>query len=523
MGRPTAVKLGPFTGGINTASDASAIQDPELVDCLNFELDLDGSLISRPPIVEITSNVAFSERIVIIGKANIAGDFYLIGSCSDGTYYFDGISWNLIVAGLISKCAVQFQDLVFIVPANNSGVDGGYWDGSLFTTDANMPAGEAAVFHKSRMWIVPGKNATGDAAHQVRFTDPISIATPTPLVWTASNLIPVGQGDGQNLVDIVSFNDNLTLFKQDSTYVFAYDLLPTDGILRQINNNIGASEYRCVVSYENSLFVFHEGSVYEIQNYDFQSVSEQLRFELDDATPGFVRTEPVFLCLFGERLLLRYYNRLYVYGLRTKTWSRWSSASDNLNSIGPLTEMPSLAIAQDDTEYYAGSSNNTLNSVFRINDGYSADIVEEDSTGLFDITCFILTKNFDFGESHLYKKLAYWGADVLSNNNTITGVVSPVAAPQAVTWDALSGYTWDELSSYTWESLITPNAVVQTDASDNSILIRKFVKFLKALRFRQINFKVVLTTDGGTTEGPCRLFSVTAFVGLKQTVVKQVT
>ena len=48
MARAEALRLGPFVGGINTASDATAVADSELVDCVNFELDIDGSLVGRP-------------------------------------------------------------------------------------------------------------------------------------------------------------------------------------------------------------------------------------------------------------------------------------------------------------------------------------------------------------------------------------------------------------------------------------------------------------------------------------------
>ena len=37
------IQVGPFVGGLNTFSDATAIADNELTVCENFELDLDGS------------------------------------------------------------------------------------------------------------------------------------------------------------------------------------------------------------------------------------------------------------------------------------------------------------------------------------------------------------------------------------------------------------------------------------------------------------------------------------------------
>jgi hypothetical protein len=50
------IQVGPFIGGLNTFSDATAIADNELTVCENFELDLDGSLKSRPPIENLAIN-----------------------------------------------------------------------------------------------------------------------------------------------------------------------------------------------------------------------------------------------------------------------------------------------------------------------------------------------------------------------------------------------------------------------------------------------------------------------------------
>jgi hypothetical protein len=525
--RPEAVKLGPFTGGMNTASDPSAILDNELVDCKNFELDLDGSLVSRPAIVEtVNDSGSWTERIVIIGRAILAGGKYIIGSNSNGTYAFDGTTWTLIQANLQSRIALQYADHVYIVAQTGSAINGGRWDGAAFTVDPNMPKVEAAVFHKSRLFIIPGILATGTSAHHLRFTDPIATGTvDLSGLWTASNLIPVGQGDGQKLIDLVVHNDNLLIFKQDSTYVYAYDIRPSEGIIRKISNDIGVTSRRCAVTYENSVFIYHEGNVYEILNNDFKRVNMRVPFQLDSSVPlGTTRAEEVFLCLFGDRLLVRYYNRIYVFGLLTRTWSRWESASSTLHNIGPLEEFPSLPTESTLTKYYAGSSLLNHEKVFVMSDGHDASVERTLSpTTDYDITCSALTKNFDAGDSHHFKKLAWWGADVLSAR-TIIGVASPVVINFQIKWQDLHAFTWGQMHAFTWGQPSTSLAVVVTTEVDDVLTLgRKFVKFLKALRWRQINFRVTLITSGGTSDGPCRLFSLTALIGSKQQVVKQVS
>lgn len=519
MARPQPVLLGPFIGGMNTASDPSAVADQELVDCQNLELDIDGSLICRPPIVETTNNSGITtERLVMIGRAVFAGGTYVIASNDDGVFAFDGTTWSTVQLGLKSRVAIQYQDLLFIVAVNGSAQDGGYWNGAAFTADANMPRGEAAVFFKQRMWVVPGILQTGPPAHQLRYTDPIPVGAPTPLVWTGTNLIPVGQGDGQKLIDIAVVNDNLMLFKQDSTYIFAYDILPSEGLLKQINDNIGATTWRCVVTYENSVFVYHEGTVYEIVNYAFQAVNIKVPFEFHNDVPvGTTRTEEVFICLFGDRLLVRYYNSIYVFGLRTRTWSRWKSSSPFLHNIGPLVELPQAPTQSTLVRYFAGSCIEQHENIYVMKDGHD-DSIEETDSFTFDIECSILTKNFDFGESHHFKRLAWWGADILATGK-IQGIATPIINSVPVTWGELT--TWGAM--LTWGSPLSEVVFYVTDITDATRAQRKFVKFLKALRFRQISFYIKLLTSGNEDDGPSRIFTITAIVGSKQTVVKQVS
>jgi hypothetical protein len=523
-GQAQALRLGPFTGGLNSASDPTAVADSELVECKNLELDIDGSLVCRPPIVETVNNSgSWTKRIVIIGRAIIAGGTYVIGSNSDGTYAFDGTTWSVVKAGLESRCAIQFQDLLFVVATPASAQPGGFWDGTTFTNDTNMPRGAAAAFHKSRMFVVPGIDQTGAAAHQLRFTDPISVATPTPLVWTGTNLIPISQGDGEKLVDLVVYNDNIMLFKQDSTYVLAYDLSPSDAILRKVNNDIGATTHKCIVSYENSIFCYHEGNVYEIVNYDFQRINVKVPFLFDGGAPS-TRAENVFICLLGDRLIVRYYNRVYVFGLKTRTWSRWESAAISLHNFGPLLPFPSNPTQFVNTKYVGGSSIQATEEVYMIFDGFDAVTVEKTTTGgtvLYDIECVAQTKNYDLADSHHYKKLMWWGADVISNRN-ITGIATPIIANFQVVWSDLTVYKWVDLTMNTWEQPKSTTASVPTVADDLLSIGRKFVKFLKALRWRQINFTVKLLCNGSTAQGPCRLFTMTVIVSTKQTAVKQV-
>lgn len=538
-GRGEPIRLGPFTGGLNTASDASAVADVELVECTNFELDIDGSLITRPAIDEVLG-ADTPQGLTIIGQGVFSGGSYLIGSSErsgwEGTYYFQGGAWILIQANLKARCAVQHGGYVWIVPQPGSKAtqNGGRWDPvGGFVADANMPEGEGAIFHKSRMFVTPGiGTAIGSNESRLRFTDPITSST---LSWTATNLIDVSPGDGQKLVDIVVVNDNLMLFKNDSTYILAYDVNPGDAILRSINATIGATTRYCVRTYENSVFVFHQASIYEIINYDFNKINFKVPFTVDSTVPSdYERTHDAFLSVLGDRLIITYYNKHYIYNMKTRTWSNWASAAIELHNFGPVWAMPFDLVSSDNPPYYAASNivytaapteeRRTLRLFNKTTSTPEQYYLQGGTSGQeqqVTVTAHLKTKNYDLADSHHFKKLYWWGADVLSAGH-VMGTVNPITAVTAISWGEMSLVTWGSRSTFTWSQPSSQSVIVETEVNHTQIPTRVFVKFLRALRFRQVNFEIDIESDASLADGPPRLFSLTAIVGTKQTVPKQV-
>ena len=53
--------------------------------------------------------------------------------------------------------------------------------------------------------------------------------------------------------------------------------------------------------------------------------------------------------------------------------------------------------------------------------------------------------------------------------------------------------------------------------------VRKFVKFFKKLRFRQIQFRITFRTDGSGTTAPVQIFTLSTYMAEKQTVSRTVS
>jgi hypothetical protein len=509
----TSVKLGPFVGGLNTQSDPSSIEDNELVDCINFDLDLDGSLISRPPVVDVTAgsnSTVMGGHILCIGYGVFSGDRYYLFGCGPagvGVYY-NG-TWSLIAAGVKSKSIVQFNNRVYILAKYTSSANGGWYNPDLgYTAVAAMPRGSSIVSYKSRLWVCAGNEAPPATGSRVWFSNII----PNETTWSAADFIDANPGDGQNAVDLVVYNDSLVIFKNDSTYTFPFDTDPANGILRKISGVVGATKDFCVTAYENVLYVYHEGWVYEMNNYVFTRINTKVPF-VYEAPAQALADEDVYVCLFGDRLLVRYYRRIYVFGLRTRTWTRYLAKTF---VTGPFVVAPSQDVRRKNQVYYMGSGYQGASNMYKTADGFDSIATEE-------IECSILTKNYDMGVSNKFKRLYWWGADV-SSVDSVLGAATVVGFSFVTTWGDLKQYTWGALD--TWGEPIPLNQIgtittnVPTTQNRPS---RVFVKFFKALRYRQINFQLKLTNDGTIREAPNRIYSLTAITHVKETVVKAVS
>ena len=493
------VRIGPFIGGLNTLSDQTSIEDFELVEQTNFELDIDGSLVSRPPIATtgITLTLGASGNMKYLGYfVTTGGAPYLIAS--DGytsTYYFNGTAWTLITNTISAAAMCQYKDKAWLVAPIGSANPGGTWTpGGGFVADANMPKGACIIGHKERVWVGLGKTATSNGTRL--YLSDITGGLPT---WPASpNFVDIGPGDGQNIVDLTTYYSDVVIFKQGSTYRYAYDADPSTGSISRISDNIGAADANCFAAYENQLYVLFDNKVYQFTNYNYDRLNLKVPLVADN--PAVNLSEYYSISVWSDRVFVAFYDKLFVYSLRTRTWCEWQS--DSLTNIGRMLPIP----GQQGTSptAYTYSTVPRANTLYKIIDGVG--------TPSEDMTCSFLTKNFDYQSPSRFKRLWWWGADVISKVG-ISVEARPVTYVVSVTWNQLNsgGYTWDALKNAgaTWDRLLSPSIVVADSVSTAGLSDgRKFIKFLKSLRFRQIAFSVSVDTDGSSTTAPVRVFSL---------------
>lgn len=515
------LRLGPFAGGLNIGSDPVLIQDNELISCLNWDFDVDGSLISRPAI-QITFQGAQNERLLIFGSVVFSGTLYLFATRAGSTFVSSnaGGTWTALApGGLPRECKTMevYNNTVWL-PATVGSANGGmsWTPGGGAVAVAAIPRAEKCVVHKNRLYVVPGENATTNAS-RLTFSQSADFTT-----WPGANFLDVQPGDGDTLNNLVVYQDNLLLFKGESTHVLAYDLDPVDAILREINPVVGSTGSFGVTQYENTVYAMHRNKVYEVVNFNFGLINLKVPLVFDNSLPTgtTARYENQHLSTLGERLIVRYFNRTYMYHLRTKSWAEWKktdvSSTIEWHTFGPLVRARDLTGSGAD-DYYTGYSFDVSSGgykVIKIKDGRFSGAAEGIAGG-HKFYCIATTKDYDIADPIRYKKLMWWGADLISGKQVI-GSIKPITLISSTTWDALTTQTWNQLE--TWGNpLLGSTAFMETVAADEITNTNKLIKFGKTLRFRKANFSIQLETDGSPTQ-PTKIFQFTAVVGMKQLV-----
>lgn len=507
-----AIQVGPFIGGLNTFSDPSSVADNELTVCQNFELDLDGSLKSRPPIEDLGVSFPLSAT----GNINILGYFYtptgasyLIASDGDSsTYYFNGTAWVLISSSLAAAGFAQFDDKAWLTAPVGSAQTGGYWTiAGGFTADSNIPKGEIIVVFKDRLWVAEGKDSTVNGTRLYR-----SKTLADPALWVSSNdFADIGSGDGQNIVQLAVYFNTLLIFRTNSIFGLQYATDPAASVVTLIVPNVGLASKDALDQFESFIYFMYEDKAYEFSNNRAAQINVKVPFTATSKTGIYI---PFAVSEFNRRVIFTYYDTMYVYSLRTRTWTTWKS--DVYGSIGKIVRKETAsdvatAITHKSAEIPAGGTRST--PTLQI-----SDIV---GSATEQMTCVVQTKIFNYQASSVYKRLFWWGIDA-SFKQTVEGLAFPITYNFVNIWSELLPRTWGSLLGNFWVRPLDQPPFADTTVNVSGDLFgRKFVKFFKSLRFRQIYYRIEFPTDGSTTTAPVRLFSLMTYVNPKETVSKQ--
>jgi hypothetical protein len=511
--RSERITVKTFSGGLNNVSDITTIDDEELHRLVNFELDANGSLVSRPPITRLSNPPVTDEKIDIVGfYTDVNQISYAVVACDGDTYLYnlDTNTYTSPIASFEATGAAQWGGRLYLCAATQSG---GYWDGTTFTSLASgpnaMPRGEQMVLYKARFFMISLE--PGQERGRIHFSNITTIGpAPTNINdWEPDNYFDVSKGDGQFITKLIAASNELFIFRTKSTYFFKYQVRPLDGQLDLLDNTVGADNKYSVAEYEFSYLVLNNGRLYRFVSYQFYPLNDisRLSFEITQAL-GAISIRSA-LTVFGRRAIVWFGGGTYVLDLETGAWSTWSSPTTEF-AWGVLVPRKQDALTPDTIIGLTGVNDPTKQAIYQAVDAYLPTDSEE-------IECIAETKAFDFDVPDMWKRLFYWSADVYTARD-VNGVATPIQFTSlVVSWDDLEGFTFDQLEQGTWDFPIIKNPEVQTFVPYPSLLpYRVNVTFQRDMRFRRCSFEVRLSTDGTTATGPVRIISFVIHAVLKR-------
>jgi hypothetical protein len=152
-------------------------------------------------------------------------------------------------------------------------------------------------------------------------------------------------------------NSSIIVFKNDGTWRFSYPASPLKGQVDKISSSIGAATATSVLEFENYVYVYDQGKVYELVNNNYTPLNRFVKFEKDSEAADSV-APGVDLSVMNRRLVVRYYNNIYAYSIDSRAWSQWRSY---LGVPSRLYELPADSASTISSVYVAASAGTTQN------------------------------------------------------------------------------------------------------------------------------------------------------------------
>lgn len=489
-------RLGPFAGGLNNAADTpDTIKDNELFKCIDFDYNIDQTLVTRPPVaVEVlTTNATLDTHYFnILGFyidpatqinyciANINGGlYYRIGSTS----YVDATTWVAITTGIgVATAGIQYLDTFYIIFSSGAGAS---WSPTAgYISVAAMPAGDSIALFKERLWISAGNSS------RLTFCN---IGDPT--TWSPSDFIDVNAGDGQLLVAVYAGIASLYLFKNASTFVFTYDSAPTAGSIQCISTTIGLFDPNCIAAYEGTIFILNGVRVYSLAGYTYNRINTKVDISRDSISGDYY--SKYFISVVGDRIIVSYQNNTFIYYPLIGTWTQW-----DLPQTSKWFAVPNSIENYGYNIYIAPLNFNTVvgGSILSLQDkvydvSMPPDIVRSDPQILTRMYSMDFYRGSIYDTPEHWKRLYWWGIDAivseLDNNAQVEMSILPYTFTDFMTWRLLAGSeTWEDADSRTWGSIKNDGFAISTIVDVNQPN-RKFIKAKKSVRFTRIQFRII--------------------------------
>lgn len=369
-----SVMVGPFQGGLNNISLSGEAKDSEVIDLVNMEVAEDSSLRSRPPFEYVNntyidgSSVGTKWKTLGIYRYS-STEWYLLcvkptgGSTADVIAVLNGDFNNVpIVIKALTNTSIniingfsQIDDIAYFLVDPAASISGFKWVKGGATTDiAAMKKGKVIISYKSRLWIA-GANSSNLSSRM--YFSAIDTVGYKPDVWNTDDYFDVAAGEGGFITALLPLNSNIIVFKNDGTWRFSYPTAPKNGQVEKVSGSIGAANDKCVLEFENYVYVYDQGRFYELVNSTYTHMNRFVKFATDSKAVDGIAPEAE-ISLVNRRIIVRYFNNLFVYSIDTRSWSQWRSY---VGTPGRFIELPADSNSTESSVYIAPSQGSIQN------------------------------------------------------------------------------------------------------------------------------------------------------------------
>lgn len=384
----------PGFGGLNLRDEADRVGASGAIDLLNVDLDKRGAVRTRPGHETWAAPTGTESYGSPLGTYLRSGGHYNIIGGSDTNAY----AYALDEAGALVVRSASFggagnvvdQAAIIGTPssqrvyvggrtsvASNLGLTVQRFNGSAWTAPGTLPAARCLGVQSADNRLVgactgasagPG-GATSSSSH-VWFSN-----AGDPETWGANDYVQLTPGDGQDITGVVSWRDQLFVFKNSKFFVFWGNSIDADGEsvfnYRTVDAGVGANQAGCAVAARDGVYFLDRAGVYRTTGGPPEKVSERIDAWFQNKTSSFytgavnsASTIAGRIATANEKLLVTVQDASsytsFVLDLPTGEWLRWSFpgawASAGVIRIG-------------DIKYLA----NGLGPVSRIKEGLTTD------------------------------------------------------------------------------------------------------------------------------------------------------
>ena len=522
-----------FQGGINNVADPSLIATNEVAKATNVVLSSTGKFVSRPPFdvvathpqsfVGQTQNLlgywrdedGFTHIVISFDSSTSPAEFV---SGSTWICRLDTYAWTQVWAYPAQDMTTYLNRLYLVNPNTTGGYyskTSGYTWTDLNDATTGLPPAANIQYSKGRIYLSSRKTVGNfKEISTIRYSNLSSDTLGTSIdEFPAINFIIVNEGDGEKLVKITEGNNELFLFRSNSTWRlgFSASAEPSNGVLSQLSSTIGVDNVNSVVDAGNFLAVLHAGVLYQFAGYNFYPLNDytKLRFKLPstlDTTYAFTTKQTTAVSSLGKYILVYYYGSMYCYDVDFRIWTEFISYTRATHII----EAPRGTFLASSSVVTGYGIHDDLTGIPDQTNGLIKFALEYPETGSFieDIKCVIRTRAYDIGEPAKFKRLFAWEV-VAVVVDTLIGSITPIDKLESstTTWNTWTAEatTWASLAVDTaWTSLqITISSIVNGLQTINPV--PQVIKIGGKRTFKRAYFTVEFSNDGSSTTSPSRL------------------